>query len=341
MKTITTLTMNRPNRRRVLDCASPLAIFGRQRPNPKRQGAAGVQDAVSSKRGDWQFPTSVRVQRAPSVSDRMSRACSAFTLTEVVVICLVLGLCALVVYPALARTRPSGQAFQCMNNLRQLASAWRAYANDFNDSLVAAQSGISGRANWMSGVLNLSSNQGNWDPRVYIMISPLWPYAESDTGLFRCPADPATVSVNGVSLPRVRSYSMSQVFGTGEWLDKTFNPNQTVWRTYAKGGDIVAPARTFVFIEEHPGSINDGAFGNACTGAQPTNAPAQAQIIDFPASHHNGAGQISFADGSAQLHQWQGSRIKPPYVTYLQLNVPAEDSWMDIQWLAQNTTVRR
>jgi hypothetical protein len=277
----------------------------------------------------------------PLASDLASHPGAAFTLTELVVVCFVIGFCALFVFPALARTRPNGQAFQCLNNLRQLTAAWRSYANDFNDSLVAAESGISGRANWMAGYLDFSSSPGSWDVRQYIVKSPLWPYAGSDAGIFRCPADPSTVNVNGVSLPRVRTYSMSQVFGTGMWLNKDPNPNQTVWRTYAKGSDIVTPARTFVFMEEHPYSINDGAFGNVCTGAQPTNAPANAQIIDFPASHHNGAGSLSFADGSAQVHQWQGGNIKAPYTAYLPLNVPAGDSWMDIQWLAQNTTVRR
>ena len=278
---------------------------------------------------------------APLTGNRVKRPCSAFTLTELLVVGVALGVGALFVYPALARPRTSAPAFQCQNNVRQLGNAWKMYAADFNDSLVAAVSGISGRVNWMSGIMGFSSDTGIWDIQTYIVRSPLWPYARLDAGVFRCPADPSTVSVNGVNLPRVRSFSMSQVFGTGEWLDKTFNTYQTVWRIYAKGSDIVTPARTFVFMEEHPYSINDGAFGNVCTGAQPTNAPADAQIIDYPATHHNGAGSLSFADGSAQLHQWQGSKIKAPYTTYLPLNVPAGDSWMDIQWLAQNTTVRR
>jgi hypothetical protein len=316
----------REGARSVLECGCPLPLWPTNECGILRPKRINV------------LASYLRTHRSPG---RATRACAAFTLTELVVLCAVFGLCALVVFPALARTRPNGQAFQCLNNLRQLTAAWRAYANDFNDSLVAAQSGISGRANWMSGYVDFSSNSGNWDYRVYIAKSPLWPYAGLNPSLFRCPADPSIVIVNGVSLPRVRTYSVSQVFGSGEWLDRTFNSNQAVWRTYAKRSDIVTPARTFVFMEEHPGSINDGAFANACTGAQPTDSPAQAVIIDYPASHHNGACQLSIADGSAQMHQWQGNTIKPPYNGYLPLNVPAGDSWMDVQWLAQNTTVRR
>jgi prepilin-type processing-associated H-X9-DG protein len=265
---------------------------------------------------------------------------AAFTLTELMVVCVAVTFGVLLVYPALARNRPNGQAFQCLNNIRQLGNAWRTYANDFNDILLTTRNDISGRTNWMMG--NFSAlDQGAWDVHWYVMRSPIWAYVGPDASIFRCPADPVIVLGNITYMPRVRTYSMSHVFGAGEWLDNTASMYQTVWRTYARGGDIVNPAKTFVFIEEHPESINDASFGNACTGAQPTNSPADAQIIDFPASHHNGAGNLCFADGSAQLHQWQGSKIKPSYKGPLSLNLPAGDSWMDIQWLAQNTTVRR
>ena len=133
---------------------------------------------------------------------------------------------------------------------------------------------------------------------------------------------------------------MSQVFGRGEWLDQTFNPSQTVWRTYAKGAEIMLPARTFLLIDEHPDSVNDGAFANACTGA---DQPNTARIIDFPASYHdNGACGISFADGRAEPHKWKDPRTMPPvsYNNELLLNVPSPNN-PDVAWLAQNTTVRR
>jgi len=35
-----------------------------------------------------------------------------------------------------------------------------------------------------------------------------------------------------------------------------------------------------------------------------------AQIIDFPASYHNGAAGLSFADGHSEVHRWVGSKIR-------------------------------
>src|SRR3989442_9343268 len=167
----------------------------------------------------------------------------------------------------------------------------------------------------------------------------MYPYTGKSPPIFKCPADQSSVLVNGQRRPRVRSNSMSQVFGFGEWLDRSFNQGQTVWRTYGKGAAIAVPSKTFVFVDEHPDSINDAAFANAVTGATPSDPPGGEQIIDFPASFHCGACGFSFADGHSEIHKWKGNRIKAP-VTYtgnLALNVPAApDSGPDVRWMADN-----
>ena len=69
-----------------------------------------------------------------------------------------------------------------------------------------------------------------------------------------------------------------------------------------------------------------------------------ARIIDFPANYHGGSCGFSFADGHVVIHKWVGSKIKHAPLYYgsrsLQLNVPAEDSWVDVKWMAKNTTVK-
>jgi len=133
---------------------------------------------------------------------------------------------------------------------------------------------------------------------------------------------------------------MSQVFGKGEWLDGGPNAGQTTWRTYDKMSLIVNSPKTFVFVDEHPDSINDSAFAVKCDGADQAGA---AMIIDFPASYHNGACGFSFADGHCEIHRWRGSKIQAQvrYNGQLPLAVPAGDSWMDVRWMADNTTVKR
>ncbi len=170
----------------------------------------------------------------------------------------------------------------------------------------------------------------------------MWPYMGKARMLLKCPADLSAVNTPQGRLPRVRSNSMSQVFAYGEWLDGGPNRGQTRWRTYTKGSTIVVPVKTFVFVEEHPDSINDSAFASQCTGNQGSDPPGAARIIDIPASFHNGACAFTFADGHAEIHKWVGRTIQPPvqYNGTIPLNISAGDSWIDAHWIADNTTVR-
>jgi prepilin-type processing-associated H-X9-DG protein len=268
---------------------------------------------------------------------------NAFTLIELLVMVGMLVFLSSVLMPGLARTKPVNRATQCLNGLRHLTLAWRQYSEDNRDVLLTCDETTAGRVNWVQGYLDFSSANGNWNPATYINASPMIAYFGQNASIFRCPADGSTVTVNGIRAPRVRSRSMSQVFGSGAWLDKNYNTGERIWRTYNKFSTIMLPAKTFVFVDEHPDSINDGAFASACTGNQPTDPPSSSVIIDYPANYHNGGCGISFADGHAEIHRWIGTKVGRAPITYtgtMALNVPAGDSWIDMHWLAENTTVR-
>ena len=98
------------------------------------------------------------------------------------------------------------------------------------------------------------------------------------------------------------------------------------------------PAKTWVFIDEHPDSINDAA----CAVQMVEPAATSGSIIDFPASYHNGACGFSFADGHSEIRRWKGTKIRAAakYNGTLGLNVPAGDSLQDVKWWSENTTVK-
>ena len=61
------------------------------------------------------------------------------------------------------------------------------------------------------------------------------------------------------------------------------------------------PAQTWVFLDEHPDSINDAGFFN----------PKGYQWVDMPATYHNGACGFAFADGHSEIHKWRTTMAKP------------------------------
>jgi prepilin-type processing-associated H-X9-DG protein len=164
-----------------------------------------------------------------------------------------------------------------------------------------------------------------------------------EVGVYKCPADKSAVRVRGQMIPRVRSMGMSQALGgPGDWLDPAgpqANVTSKKYRTFFKTSEMTAPspAMLYVLLDEHPDSINAGGFANMMV-----EEPARARIIDFPASYHNGAAGISFADGHAEIKKWRDVRTKPPVRNdnKLQLNVSSPNN-QDMIWLAERTSSLR
>ncbi|HVR36221.1 MAG TPA: hypothetical protein VMS21_10270, partial [Methylomirabilota bacterium] len=126
---------------------------------------------------------------------------------------------------------------------------------------------------------------------------------------------------------------------SGELLNGTYSKAQIVWKTYGKFDHITVPSPVdlFVMMDEHPDSINDAGLAVQCamTGRS-------ARIIDFPASYHNGAVGVTFADGHAEIKKWVDDRTKPPamYTGSMALNVASPNN-PDVDWMQQRTSARR
>jgi prepilin-type processing-associated H-X9-DG protein len=69
--------------------------------------------------------------------------------------------------------------------------------------------------------------------------------------------------------------------------------------TSKKTSEFIYPGatETWVYLDEHPDSINDAGFFN----------PHVSSWIDQPATYHNGAGGFAFADGHSEIHKWKAS----------------------------------
>ena len=95
------------------------------------------------------------------------------------------------------------------------------------------------------------------------------------------------------------------------------------------------PAKTWLTLDEHPDSINDGyyiAVGRDWGGLW--------AWCDFPSTLHNGACGFAFLDGHSQIKRWLGKMRSPIWmaVTYRdrhagQLKADTEPDKNDINWV--------
>ncbi|MGH7951527.1 MAG: hypothetical protein ACREFE_06370, partial [Limisphaerales bacterium] len=190
-----------------------------------------------------------------------------------------------------------------MNNTRQLALGWIMYAGDNNDRTpgLLDNGGYTGTitdwsSNWCGGLMSTLQSCTN---TLSLTAGQIFPYVKN-VAVYHCPADITTqhfVGAQGGLALRVRSYSMSETFGQGEFLPASR------YKTYTKLGAIVHPDQTWVFIGEAANSINDAAFAVQMT----VPGSYLGYEIDIPSGRHDGAVGITFADGHSIIHKWMSS----------------------------------
>jgi prepilin-type N-terminal cleavage/methylation domain-containing protein/prepilin-type processing-associated H-X9-DG protein len=245
--------------------------------------------------------TTSAVRTARPGEDRCHRG---FTLIELLVVIAIIAILAAMLLPALSRAKAKAQGVQCLSNLRQLQMSWIMYCDENSSKIPQNIASNTGRltsnplqpdaqpggpnASWVLGDVSVAPS---WTNDLLITHGLIFPYLSS-VNVFKCPTaknpiDPAVT--------RNRSYSMNG------WMDGV-NSWNSLCVDFTRVTKITMPLNmALVFIEENPGSINDGYWIQ-----DPTKTTTW---IDSPAHYHNNSGSMSFADGHAESRKWSDANV--------------------------------
>ena len=230
-----------------------------------------------------------------------------FTVVELLVVVALIGILAALLLPVLAASKAKGRGLFCQNNNKQLATAWLMYADDHAQRLAYNLGGAAARTNinWAAGILDWELTADNTN-LAGLAEAALGSYAAKVSTIYRCPSDWALSGLQSAAgwSSRARSYSMNASVGdAGEITSSGVNSNNPGYTQFFTLTSVSAPARIFVFLDEHPDSISDGYF---------VNRSYYPEWIRLPASWHNRAATFSFADGHTETHLWKCASTMPP-----------------------------
>jgi prepilin-type processing-associated H-X9-DG protein len=264
----------------------------------------------------------------------------AFTAAELVATVAVLIVCGVISLSAIGADSRGAKGVVCMNNFKQLTTAWLMYANANGGRLVEnytgglAQGGAAanqGKSPWASGWLDWTAATDNTNANfLYVeKYAKLAPYfLEPD--IEKCPEDNYLSAVQKARRfpARNRSVSLNGPLGDGNFES---GPTDPTYKHIRKISEVwqPTPAETAVFLDEHASSINDPLI----------YPPLQSGWIDLPAAYHENGSTVSFADGHVEVHSWKSSaRAQNAPVTLqdggFHLRTPSKLGDVDISWFS-------
>ncbi|MCF7707873.1 MAG: type II secretion system GspH family protein [Verrucomicrobia bacterium] len=219
-----------------------------------------------------------------------------FTLIEMLVVIAIIGILAALLFPVLGKAKARALRVSCINNLKQLQTAWIMYADDHNGRVVENLSFHKEPSGpiWRSTTNSwCGPNSALFDTDVSTIQRGAFYKMGYITSMetYLCPADHSSAlnyNWEPINKRRIRSYALN-----GNWGGR----DEDAQAVYRKDTGAYDAARVFTFIDEEENSIDDGHF-------LVWPAPDK-RWVNMPTGRHSQGGTLAFADGHVEYWEWK------------------------------------
>jgi prepilin-type N-terminal cleavage/methylation domain-containing protein len=244
------------------------------------------------------------LEKIPNGKDK--RVLTGFTLIELLVVIAIITLLLAILMPVLQNVREQGQRAVCLNNLRQLTTAWITYADENDDKLVSGKAFGSSHAG-LTKVLAGWLGRAFYFPESRSAIienpgkGPLWPYIR-DIDAYRCPrgaaGHAATYAIFCAANGNLFGGTYVPDSGGMDLTKRGKRIGNTVLRL-TRLTDIISPgaAQRAIFVDRGYTPVDDFAI--------PYLEPLWLWPTPPPIHHAEGV-TLSMADGHAEYWKWKG-----------------------------------
>jgi prepilin-type N-terminal cleavage/methylation domain-containing protein/prepilin-type processing-associated H-X9-DG protein len=219
----------------------------------------------------------------------------AFTLVELLVVIAIIAILAALLLSALSQAQASGQQTYCLNNLRQLQTAWLMYVDEQHEALPLNAQGITNFSfnasftnSWVVGDATYSADVS------FLEQGTLYPYV-GHPAVYHCPSDHSLID-NG-SATRNRSYSLN--FYLNGKLDAQYTnglPAGTLSSVVTRYANVRRSSSVFAFLDENQYTIEDGVYL--------LFLPPDSTWQNAPSDRHDQGMNLSFSDGHCEHWHW-------------------------------------
>ena len=260
-----------------------------------------------------------------------TRASSAFTLIELLVVIAIIAILAAMLLPALASAKRKAQQASCLSNEKQLALAWRMYADDNADRVVGFDTALGTATgetakNWRTSpgqiepIISLSTQQGfiqatemgyrqphsGSGPKSVggNIVGPLYQYAPN-ADIVHCPGDTrSSLPVSGSADTTTPGEAFSWASYSG--VQYVNGQGGVASLMITKSTQILHSSDRILWVEECDSrGDNEGSWEMS----NPSGDNLTWVFDDSPASYHGSSSTFNFADGHAEPRRWLSGAV--------------------------------